>query len=57
MTYSTIREKQYTREQLLDVINDYLKMINRSGSEFPTVVLDDIAKSIQHVLRENGRCA
>lgn len=45
---------QYTREQLLDVIHSYLRQIERNGNEYPTVVLDDIAKSIQFVLDKNN---
>ena len=48
-----VKEYQYTKEQLLDVMNGYLTMIKRDGGEHPTVVLDDIAKSIQCVLEKN----
>ena len=48
-----VREYQYTKEQLLDVMNSYLTIIKRDGGEHPTVVLDDIAKSIQYVLEKN----
>jgi hypothetical protein len=43
---------EYTREILLEILEGYKKMIERSGAEYPTVVLDDIAKSIDHVKKE-----
>lgn len=46
--------EKYTAEQLLDVIASYYRMIQRSGAEYPAVVLDDIQKSIVHVLNKNG---
>ena len=47
------KECQYTREQLLNVLEGYLTMIKRDNGEYPTVVLDDISKSIEHVLKQN----
>ena len=41
-------------EQLLDILGSYRAMIIRSGKERPTVVIDDIFASINHVLRENN---
>lgn len=46
--------EKYTAEQLLDVLGSYFRMIQRSGEEYPAVVLDDIQKSIVHVLNKNG---
>lgn len=46
--------EKYTAEQLLDVLGGYFRMIQHSGGEYPAVVLDDITKSIVHVLNKNG---
>ena len=48
-----IKTRLYTREELLKVIAGYSCMIQRSGKDFPAVVLDDIQKSIQFVLKTN----
>lgn len=48
------KECQYTREQLLNVMQSYLNMIQKDDGQYPTVVLDDIAKSIEYVLKQNG---
>ena len=47
---------EYTREQLIEILRAYKKQIERSGAEFPTVVLDDIEKSITAVLRGCEKC-
>lgn len=46
---------QYTREQLLDVMASYIRMIEHDNGKYPTVVLDDIKCSITAVLKANGR--
>ena len=46
---------EYTREQLLSVLESYSKMIKRNGKDYPTVTLDDIEKSLEYVLEKNGR--
>lgn len=43
-----------SRHALLDILKSYLTMIERSGKEYPTVVLGDITASIKYVLKENG---
>lgn len=48
-----MKKEKYTKDQLLDVLASYYRMIQRSGAEFPTVVIDDIEKSIIHVLKKN----
>lgn len=48
------KECQYTREQLLNIMSGYLTMIKRDNGEYPEVVLDDITKSIEYVLKQNG---
>ena len=40
-------------DMLLRIIEGYGRMIDRSGKEFPTVVLDDIRKSIDFVIEKN----
>lgn len=42
------------REQLLDILGSYRRQIIRSGKEYPTVVIDDIFMSINHVLKANN---
>jgi hypothetical protein len=48
-----MKKKKYTADQLLQVIKSYYSMIQRSGENFPTVVLDDIQKSAEYVLQKN----
>lgn len=48
-----MKKSDYTKETLLDVLSSYHRMIERSGEEYPTVVLGDIKKSIESVLRVN----
>lgn len=48
-----MKKKSYTREELLKVMSGYLRMIERNGKEYPTVVLDDIRASIEYVLEVN----
>jgi hypothetical protein len=43
---------EYTRAELLDILRAYKRLIERGKKDFPTVVLDDIDKSITHVLKE-----
>lgn len=49
-----MKESDYTKETLLDIIASYRLMIKRSGSEFPTVVLGDIYASAGAVLQTNN---
>ena len=49
-----MNNKEYTREQLLNVIASYQRMIERSGTEYPTVVISDIFYSIKAVLDKNN---
>lgn len=48
-----VREYQYTKEQLLTVMNSWLTMIKKDGGKHPTATLDDLARSIQYVLEKN----
>lgn len=43
---------EYTREKLLDILTAYARQIERNGRDYPTVCLDDLKKSIAHVLKE-----
>lgn len=52
MKYRTVK-KPYTREQLLEVLAGYDRMIDRNAKEYPTVCLSDIQASIQFVLEAN----
>ena len=45
------KETTYTKEQLVDILKSYQRMIDRGGKEYPAVVLDDIACSIKCVLK------
>ena len=45
---------RYSKEDLLDVLESYARMIRRN-KDYPTVLIDDLDKSIQHVLKANGR--
>jgi hypothetical protein len=48
-----MKKEHYTKEILLDVMGSYLRQIERGGAEYPVVVLNDIKKSINHVLKIN----
>lgn len=52
-TMNEMRKAVYTREVLLDIINKYLMQIEKSGKEYPTVVLDDLKASMEYVLEVN----
>jgi hypothetical protein len=59
-TYSALgqgEDGRYTVDQLLDVIGSYGRLIERSQKEdnkYAVVVLDDILKSVQDVLKRNN---
>lgn len=50
-----IGDKKNTRDELLDILEDYLRMIDRNGLEYPSVVLTDIRVSIRAILKKNRR--
>ncbi len=50
-----MKNQEYSAETLLKVLASYLIQINRSGRDFPTVVLSDIGASIQSILKETNR--
>ena len=45
--------KEMTREELLDVLASYHRMIERDNWTYPTYVLGDIFHSIKYVLARN----
>jgi hypothetical protein len=44
-------DEPYPRSILLDVMESYIRMIERDGQEYPTVVLGDIKASITGILK------
>lgn len=44
----------HSRNQLLDVLAGYAKQIQRN-KDTPTVLIDDLEKSVNYVLQQNGR--
>ena len=48
-----MKKEHYTKDILLDVMGAYLGQIKRSGTDYPTVVLNDIIKSINFILKTN----
>jgi hypothetical protein len=46
-----LKKADYTVDVLLDVLGSYRRMIERSGGEFPTVVLSDIKASVTGILK------
>lgn len=53
MTEKEMIKAVYTKDVLLDIIGGYLKQIERSGKEYPTVVLSDLKASMEYVLKVN----
>lgn len=49
-----MKETKYTPEQLLSVLDSYLRLIERNGKDYPLVTLDDISHSITAVLKVNN---
>ena len=49
-----MKYEQYTREQLLEILCSYKRMINNNKNDYPTVLIDDLEKSITHVLEKNN---
>lgn len=49
-----MKNKEYTTEQLLDVLGSYRRLIIRNGKTYPTVCLSDLYDSINFVLRANN---
>lgn len=49
---NTLTPPKYNRDLLLQILVNYAGMIDHSGAEFPTVVLDDIRHSIDFVLMQ-----
>ena len=53
MTEKEMIKAVYTKDVLLDIIGGYLKQIERSGKQYPTVVLSDLKASMEYVLKVN----
>jgi len=49
-----MNKKEYTREELLDIIGSYMRMIERDDGEYPLAVLSDIQASANSVLKANN---
>lgn len=49
-----MKKRKYTTNELLDIMGAYLCQIKRSGGIMPEAVIDDIEKSITHVLKIYG---
>ena len=47
-----MKNNQYTREMLLNVIYSYKRMIERNKN-YPTALINDLEKSIDFVLKQN----
>ena len=47
--------KELTKEELIDIMESYVRMINRNGREYPTVVLSDLNASLCSVLARCGK--
>ena len=50
-----MKNKKYSAETLLDVLESYLLQIDRSTRDFSSVTLSDIRASITYVLQQNNR--
>ena len=47
-------KRNYTREELLDVMASYLRQIENDNGKHPAAVINDIEASISFVLKMNG---
>lgn len=50
-------EKGYSKEDLLNILVCYYRMIKRDNGQHPLVVMDDLKCSIEYVLEKNGKKA
>ena len=46
--------EKYSSETLLYILYSYKRQINRNKEDAPTVLIDDLEKSITYVLNKNG---
>ena len=46
---------EMTRDDLVEVMESYVRMINRNGRDYPTVVLSDLNASLCAVLSNSGK--
>lgn len=49
-----MEKREYTRLDLIGILQSYRRMIERDNGQFPAVVLDDIYHSILIILARNG---
>ena len=47
--------RKSTKHDLLQILENYLIMIERDKGEHPAVVLDDIRVSIKYILKKNNK--
>ena len=48
-------EKGYSKEDLLNILVCYYRMIKRDNGQYPGAVIDDLRVSIEYVLEKNGK--
>ena len=49
-----MKNKELTREQLIDILKSYIRMIDRNGADYPTACLSDLNASLHSVLARCG---
>lgn len=49
-----MKNKELTREQLIDILKSYVRMIERNGADYPTVTISDLNASLHSVLARCG---
>ncbi len=49
-----MKNSEYTREDLLEIMNDYRIMIELNAKKYPTALLSDLYASLTYVLKESG---
>lgn len=52
--YNKMKTTNNTRDKLINILSSYKRMIERN-KDFPGVLIDDLEKSIDFVLKENKR--
>lgn len=49
-----MKSKELTRKQLIDILESYVRMIDRNGADYPTVTISDLSASLHSVLARCG---
>jgi hypothetical protein len=49
-----MKSKELTREQLIDILESYVRMIARNGADYPTATLSELYASLHSVLARCG---